>query len=399
MIRGEVIAIGDELTTGQRLDTNTQWLSQRLTELGVTIVAHTTVADDLVLNRDAFRNAAARADVVVSTGGLGPTADDLTRDALAAASGAPLLLDEQLLEHIESLYTVRGRQMPPQNRRQAEFPEGSTPIPNNGGTAPGVDFRFNDARFFALPGVPEEMREMWFQTVSPAVASMSGHEGVMRHHLVKCFGAGESQVESMLLGMFDRGREPQVGITASKATITLRITARGADEAACLAAMQPTLATIRAELGDLIYAECLPDAEVELHHHVIDRLAAQRIRIATTEAMTGGLLAGWLAEADAGRGFFLGGEMRTAADTPQDQRALESRANEVRARGADYGLAVGRAREDEPERIPIAIAGPAGAESKRVQLVGHPSIHKPLVAKHALNLLRLSLLKTAGVKA
>lgn len=394
-MRGEVIAIGDELTTGQRLDTNTQWISQRLTEHGVTVVAHTTVADDLALNRDVFRSAAERADVVVATGGLGPTADDLTRDALAAAAGVELLTDPALLAHIESLYRSRGREMPPQNRRQAEFPVGAVPIANNGGTAPGVDLTIGGCRFFALPGVPAEMREMWSETVAPAIGAMTGATEVIRHHLVKCFGVGESQLEAMLPELFRRGRDPQVGITASKATITLRVTARGADAAACQAAMAPTLAEVRETLGDLVFAECQPNAEVELHQAVLDELARLGGSLSTIEAMTGGLLANWLAEADDERTVYRGGTLQLPRTAPADTAAAEDAARELKSSGVDFGVCVGALASVEPATVPVAVAGPGGVVSKRVILVGHPSIHRPLVAKHALNVVRLQL--AAGV--
>ena len=135
----EVISIGDELTSGQRLDTNSQWLSTRLGELGVEVRYHTTVADDLDANVRVFREAIERADIVVATGGLGPTADDLTRDALAATIGQPLVLDAASLAHIEGLFARRRRPMPESNRLQAMFPSGSRVIPNPTGTAPGID--------------------------------------------------------------------------------------------------------------------------------------------------------------------------------------------------------------------------------------------------------------------
>ncbi len=141
----EVISIGDELTSGQRLDTNSQWLSTRLGELGVRAMWHTTVGDDLETNMQAFRQAAQRADLIVSTGGLGPTADDLTRDALAAAAGVELVLDEAALEHIQGLFARRKRPMPERNRLQAMFPRGSRMIPNPAGTAPGIDFELSRA--------------------------------------------------------------------------------------------------------------------------------------------------------------------------------------------------------------------------------------------------------------
>src|SRR3972149_3750647 len=139
-MRAEIIAIGDELSTGQRLDTNSQWLAERLTELGVDVMFHTTVGDELEANVAVFRAAIDRADVVISTGGLGPTADDLTREAVAAATGGELVQDGAALEHIRSLFTRRGYgSMPERNVVQALFPRGSRPIANPHGTAPGID--------------------------------------------------------------------------------------------------------------------------------------------------------------------------------------------------------------------------------------------------------------------
>ncbi|MDH3716601.1 MAG: competence/damage-inducible protein A, partial [Planctomycetota bacterium] len=173
-MRAEVLAIGDELTSGLRLDTNSQWLSLRLQELGIPVLRHATVADDLAAITEAFRHAAARCDVAVVTGGLGPTADDLTRQALAAAGGVELQLDEALLRHIQQLFQSRGREMPDRNRAQAMFPVGSRPIPNPNGTAPGIEMPLprdggGVCRLFALPGVPAEMRQMWFATVVPTL--------------------------------------------------------------------------------------------------------------------------------------------------------------------------------------------------------------------------------------
>ena len=250
----EIISIGDELTSGQRLDTNSQWLSMRLGELGVRVMYHTTVADDLEANVNVFRAAIERADVVVATGGLGPTADDLTRDAIAAATNRQLVLDAAALAHIERLFSRRQRPMPERNRVQAMFPEGSRVIPNPEGSALGLILTVprecrphgprneqlqesstlpGECRLFALPGVPAEMKRMWEETVAPAIRAMLPAPRVICYRRIKCFGVGESDLEAMLPDLIRRGREPQVGITVSGATITLRIAAAGENPAAC----------------------------------------------------------------------------------------------------------------------------------------------------------------------
>src|SRR6187401_1096327 len=231
-MRAEIISIGDELTTGQRLDTNSQWLAERLLEIGVPVAFHTTVGDQLADNVLVYRQACERADIVVATVGLGPTADDLTRQALADVAGVPLVQDDASLAHIKALFSRRKREMPPANVVQAQFPQGSRPIHNPNGSAPGIDIAIpravgNPARVFALPGVPAELKEMWSATVAPAIQSLLGVRRVIAHHRIKCFGVGESDLEAMLPDLIARQRYPIVGITVSQATITLRITAEG----------------------------------------------------------------------------------------------------------------------------------------------------------------------------
>src|SRR6476620_7467760 len=191
-MRAEIIAIGDELTSGQRLDTNSQWLSERLGEIGIPVAFHTTVGDDLENNVAVFRAAIDRADVVISTGGLGPTADDLTRDAIAAAAGVELVEDEAALAHIRALFARRRREMPARNKLQALFPRGSRVVPNPEGTAPGIDLMVPrgcgpPCRVIALPGVPAEMFSMWNETVGPALATTQPTKQVICHHRIKCF--------------------------------------------------------------------------------------------------------------------------------------------------------------------------------------------------------------------
>ncbi|MFM7522144.1 MAG: competence/damage-inducible protein A, partial [Planctomycetota bacterium] len=263
-MRADVIAIGDELTTGQRLDTNSQWIAREAGFLGIAVGFHTTVPDDLGDGVRALREAAGRADLVFVTGGLGPTADDLTRDVLAAVAGEPLEERAEALEAIAARFAKRGVAMAESNRRQALFPRGSRLIPNPEGTAPGLDVDLGTAgrscRVFALPGVPAEMKRMWRDTVVPALVAATGG-GTMVFRRIKCFGRGESAIEALLPDLVARGRDPLVGITAHAATITLRIAARGADEAACRARIAPTERIIRECLGGLVFG--VEDDEVE----------------------------------------------------------------------------------------------------------------------------------------
>jgi len=400
-MHAEVIAIGDELTTGQRLDTNSQWLAAELGVLGVPVTFHTTVPDTLEAGIAAFRGACGRADIVLVTGGLGPTADDLTRDVLAAVAGVPLDLSADALAWVESRFARRGMPMPESNRRQALFPRGSRIIANPNGTAPGIDLDIPRAgghcRVFALPGVPAEMKPMWQATVAPAIMSLLPDAATIVQRRIKCFGAGESAIEELLPDMIRRGRDPLVGITAHEATITLRIAARGVDEAACLAKIAPTAATIRECLGVLAYG--VEDDEIE--DATLALLVAEGMSLATVEVGTEGRVAAVFAQAVARRGGngggrgFVGGSV-LPCDAVGDPRTL---ARGVRQEfGAAIGLAVGpvRAAENGREAVDIAIADETAAVVVEHVLGGGPTLAAARAAKTAVDLVRRRMLRVEG---
>ena len=412
----EVISIGDELTSGQRLDTNSQWLSERLGEIGIRVVYHTTVADDLEANLRVFREAADRAAVVIASGGLGPTADDLTREVLSRLTGSELVLHEDIVEHIRGLFARFGRTMPERNSVQAMFPAGSHVIPNPTGTAPGIALEVHrpgrdPSRLYALPGVPSEMFRMWDETVRPQLVACRALQ-VIRHRRIKCFGLSESELEGRLPDLIRRGRTPSVGITVSAATITLRITAQGASDAECRAAMEPTVATIYDCLGNVIFGE--EDDELE---DVVARLLTQRgLTLATVEWGTGGLVAERLHDAMPASGNFLGGMvvpnqtslvrlLGVPADLVAQHSAVSGEVVEAMARGcrertrADLALAVSQFPElvaagTAPQRLFLALASASDVAIRSVPHFGSPDILKPRAAKQALNMVRLALLDT-----
>lgn len=395
---GEVLSIGDELTSGQRLDTNTQWLSRRLGDLGVWVVRHGTVADDLPVLTSAVAESLARADVLVLTGGLGPTADDLTREAIAAAAQVPLRRDSGVVEQIRTMFASRGRTMPARNARQADLPEGAAAIPNPTGTAPGVAMCVPNGagtacRVFALPGVPAEMHGMWERSVAPAVAAAMPTRRVIRRRCVRCFGAGESHIEAMLPDLIARGREPLVGITASDATITLRVTASASTAEQADKAMQPTIDTIRRTLGELVYGE----GEDQLQDAVADLLDGFGLnggpaRLVTAESWTGGLLGHWMAGPPHARVWSRTGPAATGTASLKE---LEGQAACLLAEapgGADFALVAGAPGHSEPPRVGAAVAWPGGASSESWTVVGDPTVAKARIAKHALDLLRRTLM-------
>ncbi len=232
-----------------------------------------------------------------------------------------------------------------------------------------------------LPGVPAEMIEMWHDSVAAAIAEFVGDSGrVIRRRLIHCFGAGESQIEAMLPDLIRRGRRPAVGITASRATITLRITAEGGSEEECLAAIAPVEATIRQSLGTLVFGE--GDDELQ---HVVVRLLRQRGKtLATAECGTAGLVAVWLSAADDAGDVFRGGWV--LVESSETAEAMARRCREQFH--ADCGLAI----RCEPPGLSVALAGADTIGSKRFPDLVHPALTHIYRAKQALNFLRLALL-------
>lgn len=392
----EVISIGDELTSGARLDTNTQWLSQRLGELGVSVRFQTTVGDLLEEHIEVLRIATARADLVVTSGGLGPTADDLTRDALAAVSGKPLVQSDAALAHIESLFTRRGRTMPPRNQVQAMFPEGAAEIFNPRGTAPGIDLLVPSesgrmSRVFALPGVPDEMKEMFVETVMPRIIAQIAGRKVMKQAVIKCFGLGESDFEARLGEMISRLRFPRVGITVSAATISLRIATEAETEAECDAMIETTRQEILQRVGPYVFGE---GEDFELQHALAGLLEQRGERLATIELGHAAPLAGWLADV-VPREAYAGGLVTAAIETTA--AALRPR---LAALQADWLLVVDRyptlqCGDDAASELTLTLCGrqPQQFWQQPCSLGGHPGILHARIGKSALAFAR-SVLQT-----
>ncbi|HMP18376.1 MAG TPA: CinA family nicotinamide mononucleotide deamidase-related protein, partial [Gemmatales bacterium] len=289
----ELISIGSELTSGRNLDTNSQWLSRELLSQGFPVRFHTTLADDLAENVAAFQVAIQRADLILTTGGLGPTQDDLTREVLAQLAGQELIFDQASYDAIAQLFARIGRKMTERNRVQAYFPRTARPIPNAVGTAPGIWIEIPrplqpaSAVVVALPGVPREMHHMFQEQILPLLLErFPQRDGVILERKLNSFGLGEAAVEEKLLDITRRGHVPEVGITASDATISLRIFGQGANQAEALRQIEPVETEIRKRLGNLVFGA---DSD-ELQHAVARLLAEKKATVAVAESLTGGLI-------------------------------------------------------------------------------------------------------------
>lgn len=399
--QAEIISIGDELTSGQRLDTNSQWISQQLGAIGIRVMYHTTVADDLTTNIDVFRHAIDRADLVITTGGLGPTADDLTRQALASAVGVKLYTDEKALTYIRELFEGRGREMPPRNIVQAQFPIGSVSVFNPEGTAPGIDLTVTEAdsqtRIFCLPGVPAEMKQMWEQTVEPAIVTINpDSKRLINHFVIKTFGMGESDMERSLPDLIRRGRKPTVGITASYATITLRITTEGDSPEECEAQAADTIKTIQDCLGNTIYAY----HECEIQEVVVQQLNAINSKVAVLESGTCGLVSHNLHSVGLPGPPIGHCELRATLCEDYSSNQLSQLAREFHdSHEVQYSIVVGdvvKATDDSVALIHVAIVSERETQIQEFRFTGHSDIRVPKAAKQAINSLRLYLLAEAG---
>ncbi|MBU1741346.1 MAG: competence/damage-inducible protein A, partial [Proteobacteria bacterium] len=247
----EIVSVGSELLLGRFNDTNASWLSRTLTSRGIHVQYRTTVGDVLDELAAVFRTAMSRADVVVVSGGLGPTDDDLTREAAAMAAGADLVFSAELMGHIEAMFRRVGFTMTENNRRQAYVPAGARPLENDAGTAPGFIVEAGGSALICVPGVPAEMKRMILGQVLPWLAEAKGLAlTVVRTRLVKVCGIGESGVDERLKGLLGEDQNPAVGLLASPGEVRVRITAGADTQDQARTLLDQIEAEVRARLGE-----------------------------------------------------------------------------------------------------------------------------------------------------
>ena len=404
MFTAEIISIGDELTSGALVDTNSAYLSRELTEAGITVSRHATVGDDLPAMTELFRAAFLRSELVLITGGLGPTEDDLTRQAVCEAAGVQLVRSEAAMEHIRRLFEIRRRPMPASNEIQAFFPAGAAVIDNPHGTAPGFELEVDRAplggagraKALVFPGVPAELKEMWALSGRARALEweneLLGRRRFIETRVFRTFGAGESDVESRLPHLIARSHSPRVGITAAAGVISLRVFAEGADPQECRRQMRETEEVIRSRLGSLVYGE----GDDTLASVVCARLEAGGKRLATLEWGTRGALAASVPPSVFAGGLVDSGTgpIRSLLNLSSEASLEETLRRWQAASGAEAVLAVGAFPETGElslrESFPVPVAALlGGVYRQRPFAYGfHPSIVKPVFVSRAFDLLR-----------
>jgi nicotinamide-nucleotide amidase len=286
-----VIAIGTELLLGQIVDTNSAWIGEQLALAGIDSHFQVKVGDNLARIVAAIRQGLERSDALILCGGLGPTQDDITREAVAQVMGVGLIRDETVVEHIRAMFAARGRAMAPSNARQGDVPEGARIIEQMPGTAPGLVCPVGDKVIYAVPGVPNEMRTMMAGTILPDLQARAGIRSVIRSRVLRTWGQSESGLADLLADRIQELDVPGSHTLAFQASgiegIKVRITAKAADEAAARAILDQEEVVVRRLIGDCVFG--LDDETMEMV--VVRRLQARGLTLGLVETVTGGLMA------------------------------------------------------------------------------------------------------------
>ena len=402
-MRGAVLAVGDELLLGDIVNGNAAWLGEALAGVGVPVVHSAMVGDDVARLATALRRALEDADVVVVTGGLGPTSDDLTRDALALVGQAPLERSPALEQELRDRFASYGMVMPAEVLRQADVPRGARALHNRVGSAPGLRMEVGDGLVVALPGPPHEMRAVAQDALLPELAARTGT--VVTTRTLRCAGTGESAVAEVVERTVEVPDGVDLAYLAGSGVVRVRFTTAGDP-----GVLEPLVQACAQALGEVVFGsddDTLPG--------VVARLLQQRGEtVATAESLTGGLVGAALTELPGSSATYRGGLVVYATDTKaavagvptalldqagavseQTARALAEGARE--RLGSDWGIATtGVAGPDEQEGHPagtvhLAVAGPTGTTARSVRLPGDRERVRVLAVTVALDLLRRRL--------
>jgi nicotinamide-nucleotide amidase len=411
-MRCEILAIGTELLLGQVVDTNSAWMGEQLALAGIDSYLQVKVGDNQVRIVGAIRQALARSEALICCGGLGPTQDDITREAIAEVLDVPLEVDEDIATRIEELFTRRGRSMAQNNRRQAEVPRGATVIPQVRGTAPGLVCRLGDRSIYAVPGVPAEMREMVERAVIPDLVRRAGVTATIRSRTLRTWGLAESTLAEQLAGrMAALDAEPAPGVTiaflaSGMEGIKVRLTAKAATPHAADDLLGVEEVAIRTLLGPTVFG--VDDEGMEAA--VGNLLKGSGLTLGVAESLTGGLVGSRLSSVPGASEWFQGSIVAYASavkrtllgigDGPvvSETAAREMAVGAVATLDADVGLALtGVAGPTEQDGQPVGtvwvgLALDGVTDARELRLAGDRDQIRQIATISALDLLRLRLL-------
>ncbi|MFN8035761.1 MAG: competence/damage-inducible protein A [Acidimicrobiia bacterium] len=406
-MRCEVLAVGTELLLGQIVDTNSAWIGEQLAASGIDSYEHRQVGDNLPRMVRAVQDLLREADAVIVCGGLGPTQDDVTREAIAEVMGAPLVRRPELAEHIATMFLSRRRDMPENNLRQADVPEGGEVIPNPMGTAPGLVCEVDGRVVYAVPGVPYEMQAMVRDFVVPDLLRRSGEAAVIVSRSLKTWGTSESALAEMIAGHVDEQTNPTIAFLARGIEgLVVRLTAKAATHHEAWALIEPVERELRAVLGDLVFG--VDDETME--HAVLAGLERRGLTLGVAESLTAGLIGARLASVPGASRVFRGtiGSYATsvkrsvlgvtAGSVVSEECVRQMAEGARRVLDSDVGIAVtGVAGPDEQDGRPVGtvffgIALPDGTvETGGSRLPGDRERIRQFSTISLLNLLRMRL--------
>ncbi|NMA64647.1 MAG: competence/damage-inducible protein A [Clostridiaceae bacterium] len=407
----EILAVGTELLMGQIVNTNAQYLSRRLNDLGVNVYYHSVVGDNPKRLEASLKLALSRADVIITTGGLGPTQDDITKETIASALGLKLILNEEAHKVIRCFFEKRNRTMLKNNKKQAFLPEKSILIPNNNGTAPGCIIETDDKIIVMLPGPPKELIPMFEETVFPLFAQKTGQ--IIGSRLIKVFGVGESEMEMMISDILESQTNPTIAPYVEDGEIVIRVTARCHDKAEAEKMIIPVIDRIKTRLNDLIYSY---DGET-MEEVVVGLLRQKGASLSVAESCTGGMLSSKIINVPGSSEIFERGyvtysnkakvqELGVSEDilnsygAVSSQTAVEMVKGLINKTGTRAGIAItgiagpgGGTIEKPVGLVYIALYIDGNIECKELNLMGGRYRIRNMTCLNALNMLRKKLME------
>jgi competence/damage-inducible protein CinA-like protein len=411
-MRAEVLSVGTELLLGDIVNTNAAYIGQSLAAIGIDCFMHTSVGDNEQRIADAIDGALARADAVIITGGLGPTQDDVTREAIAKVTGRALIRHSEIEERLRRRFAEFGRSMPEMNVRQADVPEGALIIEQSWGTAPGLIVERGAGVIYAVPGVPAEMEDMLARAVLPDLLQRSGEPSQIVSRVVRTAGVSESTIAEQLSGVWEiLGGETTMAFLAGGGEVRIRLTAKAPDQARALELVAAAEASVRAALGVVVVG--VDDETLEAVVGTL--LLARGWSLGCAESLTGGALGSRITSSAGASEYFRGSIVSYAPEVKEELLGVPAwvldehgpvsepvaRAMAAGARDrlkADVAVALtGVAGPTEQGRpvgtVVIAVAGPLGEVVREVRLPGDRNTVRVLAVSSGLNLVRLYLLE------